>query len=329
MSNRQFSPNRSCRRANPVRALLISTLILSVATLMMMSATPAPATAAEGCAEGDDYRLLDFWIGDWDVHAGGKRVGTNRIETILDGCAIRETWRSERGGMGTSLFYHIPATGDWKQVWVTDRATARGGVKEKRLIERLEGGAVRFQGEIPVAGGGRYLDRTTLTPLDDGRVRQLIEISHDDGERWEVTFDAVYVRSDAGRMGERELKEADRAFDRAAAERGIDGWVSYFTPDAARIVPKGPIARGHEAIRSLDGPTFADPKRMLTWEPIDAGMFDTGDHGYTRGRYRVMRVEDGNREEISAGWYLSIWRREAEGWRVILDTGGPDEKPGG
>ena len=141
--------------------------------------------------------------------------------------------------------------------------------------------------------------------------------------------DAVAVRSDAALTAERELKEADRAFDRAAAERGIEGWVSYFTTDAARIVPKGPIVRGHEAIRRLDGPTFADPKRTLTWEPVDAGLFDTGDHGYTRGRYRVMRVEDGKKEEISAGWYLSIWRREAAGWKVILDTGGPDEKPGG
>ena len=120
----------------------------------------------------------------------------------------------------------------------------------------------------------------------------------------------------------------DRAFDRAAAERGIDGWLSYFTPDAARIVPMGPIARGHEAIRRLDGPTFADPKMMLTWEPVDAGLFDTGDHGYTRGRYRVMRVDDGRKDEISTGWYRSVWRREERGWKVILDTGGPDEKPG-
>ena len=144
-----------------------------------------------------------------------------------------------------------------------------------------------------------------------------------------VAANAVSEPSDAARTAERELMEADRAFDRAAAERGIDGWVSYFTPDAARVVTKGPIVRGHEAIRKLDGPTFSDPKRMLTWEPIDAGLFDTGDHGFTRGRYRVMRVEDGKKEEISAGWYLSIWRREAEGWKVILDTGGPDEKPGG
>ncbi len=78
-------------------------------------------------------------------------------------------------------------------MWVTENATVPGGVKEKRLIERLEDGSVRFQGEIPMENGEGYLDRTTLTPLPDGRVRQHIEVSTDRGAAWRTTFDAVYV----------------------------------------------------------------------------------------------------------------------------------------
>ncbi len=89
---------------------------------------------------------------------------------------------------------------------------------------------------------------------------------------------------------EQELMETDRAFARATAERGLDGWVSYFTEDAARVVLDGRIARGHEGIRGLDGPNFADPSIRLTWEPTDAGLFAAGDHGFTRGTYRVVRV---------------------------------------
>jgi hypothetical protein len=37
------------------------------------------------------------------------------------------------------------------------------------------------------------LDRTTLTPLGNGRVRQVIETSRDGGKTWRVGFDAVYV----------------------------------------------------------------------------------------------------------------------------------------
>jgi len=73
------------------------------------------------------------------------------------------------------------------------RRLGRGGVKEKTLVEVLEGGGVRFQGRIPLKGGGSYLDRTTLTPDAEGHVRQVIEVSTDGGSTWRTTFDALYV----------------------------------------------------------------------------------------------------------------------------------------
>ncbi len=67
-------------------------------------------------------------------------------------------------------------------------------MKEKREVERQANGALRFQGEIPLPDGGSYLDRTTLTPLEGERVRQVIEVSRDGGTTWRVTFDAIYER---------------------------------------------------------------------------------------------------------------------------------------
>jgi len=122
--------------------------------------------------------------------------------------------------------------------------------------------------------------------------------------------------------------EADRAFAREAAERGIDGWVSWFAPDAARLVPGGPVVRGLEAIREQDGPLFADPALRLEWEPTAAGGFADGKHGFTRGRYQLVRREgDADPVVLSRGTYLSIWRRDEDGWKVILDTGRPTHNP--
>ena len=45
-----------------------------------------------------------------------------------------------------------------------------------------------------LADGSSYLDRTTLSPLAGGEVRQHIEVSTDRGESWRTTFDAVYRR---------------------------------------------------------------------------------------------------------------------------------------
>lgn len=53
---------------------------------------------------------------------------------------------------------------------------------------------MRFQGEIALPDGTSYLDRTTLTLLETGDVRQLIEVSTDSGNHWRAVFDAIYRR---------------------------------------------------------------------------------------------------------------------------------------
>ena len=146
------------------------------------------------CGELEIYNLLDFWVGDWDVYVGDERVGSNRIEKILSGCTVLEHWRGEGGGEGKSLFF-VADDGTWKQVWVTEWAARPGGVKEKTFRSLDAPDTVRFQGRILRADGSSYLDRTTLTRLESGDVRQVIETSADEGRTWTTGFDAVYRRS--------------------------------------------------------------------------------------------------------------------------------------
>lgn len=144
------------------------------------------------CADDPVYGLLDFWVGEWLVYSDDEQVGTNRIEKILDGCAVAEYWADVDGNEGRSLFY-VDQDGRWQQVWITPWAANPGGMKEKSLVDQpLPEGAVRFQGSMRHPDAGEWLDRTTLTPLGDGTVRQLIEISRDRGETWRAAFDAIY-----------------------------------------------------------------------------------------------------------------------------------------
>ena len=185
------------RRVDPRRPRPVAPAVL----LLFFVAGAAPAAAQHAPSSGEEieaFHLLDFWVGEWEVRVGDRTVGSNRIEKILNGCAVMEHWTAAGGGEGKSLFYYDAVRDEWHQVWVTGRATSTGGLKEKRLVEVLEGGALRFQGEVPLADGGSYLDRTTLTPLDGGRVRQVIQVSGDGGETWRNTFDAVYVPAGSG-----------------------------------------------------------------------------------------------------------------------------------
>ena len=153
-----------------------------------------PLGSISPCDEDPGFAKLDFWLGDWNVFVGNELAGTNRIVKVLAGCAIEEHWTGAGGSRGQSLFYYLPATQQWKQVWVTENALRPGGIKEKSLVAEFEDGGLRFQGLITLPSGGSYLDRTTLTPLPDGSVRQQIGVSEDDGATWRSTFDAVYRR---------------------------------------------------------------------------------------------------------------------------------------
>lgn len=147
------------------------------------------------CNDVEVYAALDFWVGEWNVFVGDELVGSNRIEKILSGCAVMEHWRGAGGGEGKSLFF-VAGDGTWKQVWVTELATRTGGVKQKTLHPVDMPNQVRFQGRIALPDGGSYLDRTTLTRLASGEVRQVIETSSDEGRSWTTGFNAIYRRSD-------------------------------------------------------------------------------------------------------------------------------------
>jgi ketosteroid isomerase-like protein len=119
---------------------------------------------------------------------------------------------------------------------------------------------------------------------------------------------------------------ADRAFAKATAEKGLEGWLSFMTEDAVRVSPLGGKAHvGKAAVRALDKALFADPKRRLVWEPTDAGVFADRKHGFSTGRFRMAaRKGDGVEDGPWTGSYVTWWRRENGRWRVILDTGAPD-----
>jgi hypothetical protein len=152
------------------------------------------------CRASAQGKALDFWVGEWCVIAvaDGSKQGDSRIERVLDGCAILENWHgADAGDDGKSLFTFNAGAALWDQVWVTQDTSRPGGLKNKHEVAITSDGGIRFQGNIYVRPGTVVLDRTTLAPLPDGRVRQTIEWSKDGGTIWSVSFDAYYVRKNS------------------------------------------------------------------------------------------------------------------------------------
>jgi hypothetical protein len=168
-------------------AFALALVPLTAGPLRAQQAAPPACSAAIRGA-------LDFWVGDWMVSVGRERAGTDRVERVSKGAAVIERWTDADGGEGTSLFSFDPYACTWHQLWITDTPERVGGRKHKDLVVVPPGGGVRFQGAYPGRKAITVLDRTTLTPLANGTVHQVIETSTDGGATWQNGFDAIYTR---------------------------------------------------------------------------------------------------------------------------------------
>src|SRR6185295_12983591 len=134
-----------------------ATIVFAVAfASFAANATPLPhGTTPTPCRADVKGRALDFWVGDWTVtNADGSKAGENRVERMLDGCAIMENWHGvDAGDDGKSLFTYDARRRIWDQVWVTQDTTRPGGLKHKTMTGILYANAVRFQGQIAVKRG--------------------------------------------------------------------------------------------------------------------------------------------------------------------------------
>jgi hypothetical protein len=171
------------RRISVAFALVLPLLAPSTHTMFRPT-----APAARACAD-PAYRQFDFWLGRWDVSLpNGKRAGSNRIESILEGCALRETWSGAGGSNGTSYNAYDATRRRWHQTWVDNQ----GGLL---LLEGgFADGRMTLEGETIDTAGHAQRQRIVWEETSPGQVRQLWETSGDGGATWTTAFDGRYVR---------------------------------------------------------------------------------------------------------------------------------------
>lgn len=137
-----------------------------------------------------------------------------------------------------------------------------------------------------------------------------------------VGFNDNLSAGDARTDARERLMQADRDFDRATAEAGADGWVSYFAEDGLMFGNDGRITAGTRAIREAMEPVFANPDFSVRWEPVDADVSRADDLGYTHGKYTLTTTNAEGEPVTLYGKYVTIWKKQPDGaWRVVADIG--------
>jgi ketosteroid isomerase-like protein len=121
------------------------------------------------------------------------------------------------------------------------------------------------------------------------------------------------------------MMQADRDFDRAAAERNMERFLSFVAENAAFDSAEG---RGRDSVRKAWASFFAPNGPTLRWAPTRAESLVAGDVGYTIGTWERHTKDDRGGDVVRRGQYLTVWRKQKDGaWRAEFDTGSTAPSP--
>lgn len=116
------------------------------------------------------------------------------------------------------------------------------------------------------------------------------------------------------------LVEADREYLDAANRGDVAALAGLYAADASRYSPSGPITSGMEAMRGFAEGVASTPGFHLTpsGEPT-VELAASGDMAYTLNELELATTGPDGSTTVQRLRDLHIWRREAEGWRIVHD----------
>lgn len=166
--------------------------------LLILFVLVAARSAAQKtpCNSNPVYRQLDFWVGEWEAFGkNSTKAGDSRISIILDSCIVLEEWTSVQPQQGIryagkSFNTYNAVTRQWQQTWVDNV----GGTTEY-LSGKLENNTMVFLTQpFQFSKDTMAIRKLQLFNLAKDKVRQLFEISKDNGKSWSVEYDLEYRR---------------------------------------------------------------------------------------------------------------------------------------
>jgi len=123
------------------------------------------------------------------------------------------------------------------------------------------------------------------------------------------------------------LKELEAEFMKATADKGSQGYMSYYADDSVEVPNGVPLIQGKAEIAK--GMGFLDDKNnRLLWTPVGADISASGDLGYTYGTFEFHAKDKDGKPVVQYGKYTSIWKQQKDGsWKVVLDMGNASPEP--
>ena len=119
--------------------------------------------------------------------------------------------------------------------------------------------------------------------------------------------------------GQMLLIQLEGKFAAATAEGGGKAFAQWFAEDAVTLSNGKPAVIGRGAI-ARDA-NWSPKDYSLTWTPQGAQMGPANDMGFTWGHYQGKSMGLDGKLLVTAGRYITIWKKQANGeWKVAMDA---------
>ena len=131
----------------------------------------------------------------------------------------------------------------------------------------------------------------------------------------------------AANSDEAALLKSESDFERARAEKGADGWLSFFAEDASDLAPGVAITGGKPAMQQRLKAHW-DPNLELKWQPAKVQVAKGRDLGYTLGEWQLFDKSKPGSPVVATGKYLTVWQKQKDkSWKAVADIGNQDPPP--
>ena len=115
-----------------------------------------------------------------------------------------------------------------------------------------------------------------------------------------------------------EIQQAEKDFDKMAAEKGIAEAFWYFA-DSNAVIRRDSVIKGKNNIRGFYSKDFYKTA-TVTWSPDFTDASETGDLGYTYGKYLWQSRDSTGKTNEARGVFHTVWKKQKDGsWRYVWD----------
>ena len=115
------------------------------------------------------------------------------------------------------------------------------------------------------------------------------------------------------------LMQISRDWSKSAATDSIERTLSYWADEAVVMPPGQPPIKGKKAIREMIESTSKIPGFKISWEPLSVAVSKNGDLAYMLEQNQITIQDSSGTPKTEFNKGVTIWRKDADGWKNIVD----------